>query len=109
MKLREARVKFSYLFAEKLLPRARELGFEYAFDEVTNHQGIGHKSGSLHYSGCAGDLLLYKDAVYQPKTEIYRELGKYWESLEPDCKWGGKWGDGNHFSYSPKEIFENRQ
>jgi hypothetical protein len=109
MILREARVKFSYLFAEKLLPKARELGFEYAFDEVTQHQNKGHMEGSLHYSGCAGDPLLYKDGVYQPKTETYQPLGEYWESLDPNCKWGGRWGDGNHFSYAPVELFQGRK
>jgi hypothetical protein len=109
MVLREARVKFSYLWSEKLCPKARELGFEYALDEVTNHQDRGHMVGSLHYSGCAGDLLLYKDKSYQIRTEDYRELGEYWESLDPDCKWGGRWGDGNHFSLAPLEIFGGKK
>ncbi len=109
MTLREARCRFSYLFAEKLLPKARELGFEYAFDEVTQHQNRGHMTNSLHYSGCAGDPLLYKDGVYLTKTEDYRELGEYWESLDPNCKWGGRWGDGNHMSYAPIEIFCGRK
>lgn len=51
----------------------------------------------------------FKDGVYQPKTETYRELGEYWESLDPDCKWGGRWGDGNHMSYAPKELFGGRR
>ena len=109
MTLREARVKFSYLFAEKLLPKARELGFEYAFGEVANFQNQGHRVGSLHYSGCAGDPALYKDGKYMIKTEDYQALGQYWESLDPDCKWGGRWGDGNHFSFAPKEIFGGRK
>lgn len=105
MTLKEARIKFSHLFAEKLLPKVRELDFEYAFDEVTNHQGKGHMKDSLHYSGCAGDLLLYDAKGYVTDTKTYQPLGEYWESLDPNCKWGGRWGDGNHFSYSPIEIF----
>ena len=109
MNLRESRVRFTFLFATKLIPKAIELGFECAFDEITNHQNTGHKPDSLHYSGCAGDLLLYKDGVYQPKTETYEDLGMYWLSLDNNCKWGGDWGDGNHFSYSPFEVFGNKR
>jgi hypothetical protein len=109
MNLREARCRFSYLVAEKLLPKARELDFEYAFDEVTNHQGTGHREGSVHYEGCAIDLLLYLNGVYQPTTEAHRKLGEYWESVDPNCKWGGRWGDGNHYSFVPFEIFGGRK
>jgi hypothetical protein len=109
MTLKEARCKFSYLLAEKLLPFIRSLGYSYAFDEVTNHQGIGHMKDSLHYDGCAGDILLYKDGVYQDTTEAHKESGEYWKSLDPNCRWGGDWGDGNHYSYSPKELFGNRR
>ena len=109
MNLREARVRFTFLFATKLIPKAIELDFECAFDEITNHQEKGHMMGSLHYSGCAGDLLLYKDGVYQVKTEVYKELAEFWESLDENCKAGYRWGDGNHFSYSPFEVFGERK
>ncbi len=110
MTLREARVCFTYLFSQRLIPKAIELGFECAFDEITQHQGKGHKERSLHYSGCAGDLLLYdKKGNYLPLTESYKELGEYWEQQDSYCKWGGRWGDGNHFSYSVKELFGDRK
>jgi hypothetical protein len=105
MVLREARCRFSYLLAEKLLPKIRELGFEYNFDEVMQHQEKGHKVGSLHYSGCAADINIYKNGEYQYLTETHRPLGEYWESLDENCKWGGRWGDGNHYSFAPIEIF----
>ena len=109
MNIRECRVKFTYLFSMKLIPKAIELGFEPAFDEITNHQGTGHMKNSLHYLGCAGDLLLYKDTHYCPFEEYYVELGHYWQSLDPNCAWGGEWGDGNHFSYAPIEVFGGRK
>lgn len=109
MNLREARVRFTILFAIKLIPKAIELGFEPAFDEITQHQGKGHMIGSLHYDGCAGDLILYnKNGSYITGPESYQSLGEYWEDLDKDCKWGGRWKDANHFSYSPKELFGNR-
>jgi len=113
--LREARVTFTWL-SVKLVEKAKELGFESAWDEVTNHQNVGHKPGSLHYYGCALDLILYKDGIYVPDTEPYRPLGEYWKTLHPYCKWGGDFKDfegkpqpdGNHFSLSPPELFGNR-
>lgn len=109
MNLREARVRFSYLFAEKLLPKVTELGLQYAFDEITNHQNQGHVGGSLHYFGCAGDLILYDmEGKYITDTETYQPLGEFWESLDENCRWGGRFRDGNHFSYSPKELFGNK-
>jgi len=104
MILKEARIRFSYLLAEKLLPFMRELGYDYAFDEVTQHQNKGHKPDSLHYCGCAADILLYLNGDYQTTTEAHQESGEYWESLHPYCKWGGRWGDGNHYSFSVPEI-----
>jgi hypothetical protein len=110
MTLREARVQFTYLFSQKLISKALELGFDCAFDEITQHQNKGHKEGSLHYSGCAGDLLLYdKNGTYLPFTESYQELGEYWETLNVSCKWGGRWGDGNHFSFCPHALFGDRK
>jgi len=109
MDLREARCRFSYLLAEKLLPYMRSLGYEYAFDEVTNNQGVGHRKRSIHYSGCAGDINLYKDGDYQKTTEAHQKSGEFWESLDPDCKWGGRWGDGNHYSFAPIELFGGRK
>ncbi len=108
MTLKEARISFSFFFL-KLLQKAIEFGYDFAFDEVTNHQGTGHKKGSLHYDGCAGDLILYKNGIYLTETEDYRLLGEYWESLNSNCKWGGRFSksDGNHFSFSPPELFGN--
>jgi hypothetical protein len=46
----------------------------------------------------AGDLDLFKDRKYLTKTEDHRELGEFWEKLHPLCRWGGRFGDGNHYS-----------
>lgn len=109
MTLKQARIRFTYLFSQKLIPKSIELGFECAFDEVTQHQNKGHKDGSLHYEGCAGDLLLYRNGDYLTSTEDYKELGEYWESLDENCHSGVGFSDGNHFSYSPPEIFGDRK
>lgn len=107
MTLRQARCRFTRSVA-KLIGMAEAMGFECALDEGTVHLTPknptgNHRKGSVHYSGLALDLLLYKDGVYLESTEAYTELGEYWESLgvEQDLplRWGGRFSDGNHFSH----------
>ena len=60
----------------------------------------GHIKKSYHNDGLAVDFDLYDaDGNYLPNTDDYRKPGEYWESLDPLCTWGGRFGDGCHFSY----------
>ena len=80
-----------------LLGRMYERGYAPRFD--IEHEN--HMAGSLHYKGLAKDILLFKDGIYLSKTEDHKEFGEYWESLSPDCRWGGRFKgnpDGNHYS-----------
>lgn len=110
MNLKQARIMFSEFIA--LMPaKAKELGYFWAFDEVTNHQGKGHRVGSLHYDGCAGDGNLYDgEGNYIADDRGHRELGTYWKTLHPYCRWGGDFQskDYNHYSFSPPELFGDR-
>jgi hypothetical protein len=115
MTLRETRVLMAYFIS--LLPeKAKELGYDLAFDEGMNHEGVGHREGSLHYFGCAQDIILYKDGTYIIEGEPYAQMGTYWKTLHPDCHWGGDFKDehGNsapdedHLSLAPKSLFGNR-
>ncbi len=91
-----------------LLTEAQRLGFQVRCGETwrppetaalyaQQGRGIQH---SLHCDRLAIDLLLDKDGIWQPDTEAYRALGDYWETLHPRCAWGGRFGDGGHFSIS---------
>ncbi len=53
---------------------------------------------SYHCKRLAVDFNLFKNGEYLVKSEDYKPLGEYWESLDPNNTWGGFWGDGNHFS-----------
>lgn len=53
---------------------------------------------SLHCDKLAIDLNLFKDGKYLSANSAHEFLGVYWESLHPDCCWGGRFGDGNHYS-----------
>ena len=64
-------------------------------------------TNSLHTQRLAVDFNLFKDGQYLPKSEDYRILGEYWESLDPLCCWGGRFvplNDGNHFSITDGGI-----
>lgn len=50
---------------------------------------------SLHCSRLAADFNVFKDGKLVPFPE---ELGKFWESLGPDHRWGGRFGDPPHVS-----------
>ena len=79
---------------------AYEQGYELSGGDLWAHSG--HKPNSFHYVRLAVDLNLFKDGVFLEKTEDHEPLGEYWESLDPQCSWGGRWNDGNHYSYGEK-------
>jgi hypothetical protein len=65
-------------------------------------QPLEHKANSLHYEKCAADLNLFLNGVLLEKTEDHAAFGKYWESLHSFCRWGGRYGDGNHYEFLAK-------
>lgn len=89
-----------------LIEWAYQQGYELTFGEAfrtPEQAALNAKSGkgianSLHTQRLAIDLMLFKDGKYLTATPDYKALGEYWESLAPDCAWGGRFNDGNHFS-----------
>lgn len=105
MNLREARCLFTGMLPG-LIKQAGYLGFECAAGEIQRdarvavlnaRAGKGIRN-SLHLDGLAIDLHLYREGKYLANTEDHRALGEYWETLHPLCRWGGRFGDGNHYS-----------
>jgi len=66
---------------------------------VTLLSGRKHSNLSFHYERLAVDFNLFRNGEYLDKTEDHRILGEYWESLHEKCTWGGRWNDGNHYSW----------
>ena len=93
MTLRQRQSKFARMVA-LLIQFAYEQGYEITFGDAWACDG--HKEGSYHYKRLAIDLNLFKDGQYLSSTEDHNELGAFWESI--GGSWGGKWGDGNHYS-----------
>jgi hypothetical protein len=59
---------------------------------------------SLHCKGLAIDLVLTEAGVPLWSTEQYTELGEFWEGLDDLCSWGGRFGDGMHFSVMHRGV-----
>lgn len=66
---------------------------------------LEHKLNSNHYLKCAIDINLFKDGKYLKHTMAHMPFGKYWESLNPLCRWGGQYNDGNHYE-TLEEVWE---
>lgn len=108
MNLAQKQRAFPHLLA-RLFARAAELGYEITLGEAWRapetaaqyaKEGRGI-SNSLHTQRLAIDLNLFRGGKFLTRTDDYRELGEFWESLstpELECCWGGRFNDGNHFS-----------
>jgi hypothetical protein len=92
-----------------LIQYAEQQGYELTGGELwrTSEQaklnaakGIGTAT-SLHLDRLAIDLNLFRNGKWLTKSEDHKPLGEYWESLHPDCRWGGRFNDGNHYALSP--------
>ena len=94
--LRERQSKFAFNVA-LLISFAYDQGYEITFGDA--YAKTGHKIRSLHYRRLAIDLNLFRDGKFLEKTEDHIPLGKFWESIHPECVWGGMWNDGNHYQY----------
>lgn len=89
-----------------LIQYAEARGYELTFGEAFRTeqqaewnaaQGVGI-ANSLHCSRLAVDFNLFRNGKWLSSTEAHRPLGEFWESLGDDYHWGGRFGDGNHYS-----------
>jgi hypothetical protein len=58
-------------------------------------QGYG-AGRSCHKLRLAIDINLFRNGEYLGRSEDHRQLGEWWE--KQGGVWGGRWGDGNHYS-----------
>jgi len=71
---------------------------EDGYTPLIGKDGLKHMPKSLHYEGLAIDIDLFKNGIYLTSTEDHQSFGEFWEGLHPDCRWGGRFRDGNHYS-----------
>lgn len=90
-----------------LIEHAYSLGYTLTFGEAwrtpeqakwnaQEGKGISH---SVHMDRLAVDFNLFKGGKYLGETADHQPLGEFWEKLAPQCRWGGRFGDGNHYSF----------
>lgn len=97
MTLRQRQSKFAKM-VPLLILYAYELGYEITYGDAWAR--TGHRKGSFHYKRLAIDLNLFKNGRYLRSTKSHEPLGLFWESI--GGTWGGRWGDGNHYSLGEK-------
>jgi hypothetical protein len=107
MSLRKTQSEFARLVAD-LIRTAYELGYEVtlgdAYRDPRLHGDMGVKLGyghpkSAHKIRLAIDLNLFKDGEFLEGSEAHRELGEWWEKQHSLARWGGRFNDGNHYSF----------
>jgi len=71
--------------------------------EAANAADGGHPSSThLHRLAQDFNLFINDDRVERYVTGdsvAWQDLGKFWKSLHERARWGGDWGDFNHFSF----------
>ena len=107
MSLRKTQSEFAALvprLIDKAIATGKEVTLGDAFRDARVHGPVGMKVGyghskSVHKIRLAIDLNLFKDGVFLEGTEAHRELGEWWEKQHPLARWGGRFNDGNHYSF----------
>jgi len=66
--------------------------------KIVNNGAANGIRGSLHEVGLAVDLNLFRAGKFLSTSKDHEPLGLHWESLNPLCRWGGRFNDGNHYS-----------
>lgn len=112
MSLRAKQSRFARLIP-RLIDKAHELGFEVTLGDVYRdprvfgplgqRRGYGHAS-SAHKLRLAIDLNLFRDGAYLADSDAHRPLGEWWELQDPDARWGGRFRDGNHYSFEHEGV-----
>lgn len=105
MTIRDKQILFGQLFP-LLIIHAQQLGFQVVIGQVwrsskESRQMVADGKGihpSLHEHCLAGHLELFDDDEYVTSTDTHRPLGEWWEKQHELCRWGGRFGDGNHYS-----------
>jgi hypothetical protein len=105
--MRKTQSEFARLVA-RLIDQAHALGFEItlgdAYRDPRVHGALGVKLGygharSAHKQRLAIDLNLFKEGKFLDSSDAHKPLGEWWEKQHPLARWGGRFADGNHYSF----------
>lgn len=107
MTLRDKQSLFAVLVA-RLIQHMTAMGYEVTFGEAWRSEAEAKRlartgagiARSLHCDRLAVDLNLFLQGRYLTSTESHRNFGEWWEGQHALCRWGGRFKDGNHYSFS---------
>lgn len=104
MTLGERQELFSRLLA-RLILKMYEMGYQVRMGDVwaKKRDPLEHKANSLHYDKCAADLNLMQNGKLLGE-EDHKQFATFWESLDPHCRSGIRYGDSNHYEICDKPI-----
>lgn len=99
MTLRQKQSEFARCIG-LLIQYATQMGYEVTFGDAYRDPRVeyGHPK-SCHKKRLAVDLNLFKNGKYIRSSKGHTQLGEFWESLHPLARWGGRFKDGNHYSF----------
>ena len=112
MSLRKKQSEFARLVG-KLILKAYDLGYEVtlgdAYRDPRVHGAMGVRKSyshpkSAHKIRLAIDLNLFKNGEFLEQSEDHRPLGEWWEKQHPQARWGGRFDDGNHYSFEHEGV-----
>lgn len=97
--LRQMQSEFAAL-VPRLIDKAIELGFEVTLGDAYRDPRVtyGHLF-SAHKKRLAIDLNLFRNGEFLESTDAHKDLGEWWEQQHPQARWGGRFRDGNHYSF----------
>ena len=107
MSLRKLQTEFTKL-VPRLIDKAFELGYDVtlgdAYRDPRVHGSLGVRKSyshpkSAHKIRLAIDLNLFKAGEFLEATEDHKQLGEWWEKQHKLARWGGRFDDGNHYSF----------
>lgn len=104
--------RFSIEIARLIVWAYDELGVQLtigdAFRDPRMYGEFGQEKGysskySCHKLKLAMDLNLFTNNgrtwTYRIGTKAHQKIGEKWESMGEDHRWGGRFDDGNHYSF----------
>ncbi len=110
--LRQKQSRFAVEVA-RLIIKARQLGYDVtlgdAYRDPRVHGALGVRKSYSHPKGAhkvrlAIDLNLFRNGEFLETSEDHRPLGEWWEAQGKDHRWGGRFDDGNHYSFEHEGV-----
>ena len=72
-------------------------------EAIGKSTSVGVKN-SVHRLKLAQDINIFLNGEYQEGGDIYKQIGEWWKKQHPAARYGGDWGDGDHYSFEYQGV-----